>query len=333
MQFFIGPMSKNVVDTVIKFADTHNIHMTFIPSRRQIEYDGGYVNNWTTRHFTEYVKSKNPNIVIERDHCGPGQGATDDDGYASLDTDVQYMDVIHIDPWKKYPAFEDGLKWTIDMINYCDNLNPNLLYEIATEEGIRKFEVQELEQLINRLQEALAPEVFKKIKYLVIQCGTKLSEKHNIGSFDADKLRQMIALADKYHLTAKEHNGDWITDDIIAQKYDCGLRCINIAPEFGEIETAVLLKYFKEYNMFEEFYNICLNSKKWIKWVSTSFTPEKNKEQLVLICGHYTFAYPEFLELKHRLISEHNVPIDELICAAISLKLDSLYKNYLDIKY
>ena len=40
MKFFIGPMSKNVVDSIIEFGDGFG----FIPSRRQVDYTGGYVN-------------------------------------------------------------------------------------------------------------------------------------------------------------------------------------------------------------------------------------------------------------------------------------------------
>ena len=204
MNFFIGPMSKNVVDTIIKFVNNNKIDIVFIPSRRQIEYNGGYVNNWNTKDFIKYVKEKNSNILIERDHSGPSQGSIEDDGYESLKNDAKYFDIIHIDPWKKYPNFDDGLKWTINMINYCYNLNKNLYYEISTEEGIRKFEVEELEKLILALKNELSSEVYSRIKYLVIQCGTKLSEKQNIGYFDEQKLYNMIALADKYNFIAKE---------------------------------------------------------------------------------------------------------------------------------
>ena len=36
-------MSKNVVDNIIKFATERNQDITFIPSRRQVDFDGGYV--------------------------------------------------------------------------------------------------------------------------------------------------------------------------------------------------------------------------------------------------------------------------------------------------
>ena len=39
MKYFIGPMSKNVVDAVIDFDGSFG----FIPSRRQVDYNGGYV--------------------------------------------------------------------------------------------------------------------------------------------------------------------------------------------------------------------------------------------------------------------------------------------------
>ena len=46
-----GPMSKNIVDVIIEIANKNKKTITLIPSRRQIEYNGGYVNNWTTKYF------------------------------------------------------------------------------------------------------------------------------------------------------------------------------------------------------------------------------------------------------------------------------------------
>ena len=55
-------MSKNVVDTILELESNQ---IGFIPSRRQVDYSGGYVNNWTTKQFSEYVNGR---VVIERDH-------------------------------------------------------------------------------------------------------------------------------------------------------------------------------------------------------------------------------------------------------------------------
>ena len=314
-------MSKNVVDNVIKFVNETNEEITFIPSRRQIDFDGGYVNNWTTADFVSYVKGKNANIKIERDHSGNSQGTYDDDGYLSLEHDCKYMDYIHIDPFKKYQDFNEGLNETIKMIEFCHSLNENIEFEIATEEAIRKFELDELETFVRELKNRLNLSAFSKIKYLVVQAGTALKEKSNIGVFDEEKLKNMVQIAKKYNLISKEHNGDWVDNKTILNKYKCGLECINIAPEFGEIETSIYLNYFKENGLFEDFYDICLKSNKWKKWVSNSFNPDENKEKLILICGHYTFSYPSFIKLKEKI----NINIDELISNAIISKLNDLY--------
>ena len=51
MKFFIGPVTKNTIDTVIEYSNYYGTEFVFIPSRRQIEYNGGYVNNFTTKEF------------------------------------------------------------------------------------------------------------------------------------------------------------------------------------------------------------------------------------------------------------------------------------------
>ena len=104
-RYFIGPMSKNIVDSIIEFCNETNNTIGLIPSRRQVECDGGYVNNWTTREFAKYVKSRTDLVLLVRDHSGPNQGQIDDDGYLSLTDDCKHLNVIHIDPWKKHQTF------------------------------------------------------------------------------------------------------------------------------------------------------------------------------------------------------------------------------------
>ncbi len=332
-KIFLGPMSKNIVDTVIEYSNSFKLPFTFIPSRRQVEYSGGYVNNWTTEKFVNYVKSKGNLISVERDHGGPGQGTIMDNGMDSFKEDCKYMDIIHIDPWKKYPEYSDGLKETIKALNFCFNENPNLFFEIATEEGIRRFDVDELEKFILDLQKELKPEIYNKIKYFVVQCGTGLLEANNIGHYEKDRLKDMINLCKKYGFISKEHNGDWVSIDLMREKFELGLDCINVAPELGQIETKAILKSIflietneKKMDLFEKFYHICLHSKKWVKWVSKDFNPEENKEKLINICGHYVFSYPEFIDIKKQLPG-----VDKQIKKDLLSKLreyHSLYNTY-----
>ena len=139
IRFFIGPMSKNIVDAILEFTSETGNSIGLIPSRRQVEFDGGYVNNWTTKQFKEYAEK----LFLVRDHGGPGQGLQDDDGFESLKQDCELLDMIHLDPWKKYPSLEEGTKWTIEMIRFCLSNNSNVLFEVGTEESIRRFEPHE----------------------------------------------------------------------------------------------------------------------------------------------------------------------------------------------
>jgi hypothetical protein len=317
IKYFIGPMSKNVVDTIVEFCkETENV-IAFIPSRRQVEWDGGYVNDWTTEEFSKYVMT----LPIQRDHGGPGQGNNDDDGFESLAYDAKYFDLIHIDPWKKYPRYSDGLEKTIEMIKFAYDINPKLIFEVGTEEAIRPFEAEELDQLVIDLWAALPKEVYSKIKYLVIQSGTSLKGTNQTGEYNSDRLKQMIKVAKRHNLLSKEHNGDYIPVETIKEKFDLGLDAINIAPEFGLIETLTYLSEIKDEKTFDKFWQICYDSKRWVKWVNPGFDPYMNKEQLIKICGHYVLTNPEFIsEIKSQFPD-----IDVKIKNNITRKLKQLY--------
>jgi hypothetical protein len=317
VRYFIGPMTKNVVDAIVEFCNSTGNKIAFIPSRRQVEWDGGYVNNWTTEEFSNYVTT----LPIQRDHGGPGQGNNDDDGFESLAYDAKHFQLIHIDPWKKYPKFSDGLEKTIEMIKFAYKINPAIVFEVGTEEAIRPFTPDELDLLVASLRSALPEEVYWQIKYLVIQSGTSLKGTDQTGNYDSTRLVEMIEVARSYDMLSKEHNGDYIPVEVIKEKFSLGLDCINIAPEFGLIETLTYLKEIEDVTLFNRFWQICYDSKRWIKWVNSDFNPELNKEELIKICGHYVLSNPEFInEIKSQFPG-----IDEKVKQNITNKLNELY--------
>ena len=59
-KYYIGPMSKNVVDCVIDHNQKY--HIGLIPSRRQVDYCGGYVNKWDTKTFSQYCHKSYRNL-------------------------------------------------------------------------------------------------------------------------------------------------------------------------------------------------------------------------------------------------------------------------------
>jgi hypothetical protein len=306
IKYFIGPMSKNVVDAVIE----HNGNFGFIPSRRQVDYNGGYVNNWSTGEFATYVGGRVP---IGRDHGGAGQGYSEDDGYESFLHDYKYFDIIHIDPWKKYQKFEDGLEETLAVLNYIYNMDQSVMFEVGTEEAIRKFTADELDTLLRTLSEF---EFFDNIEYAVVQSGVglDLGKQTNTGTFDSNRLKEMVNVCKKFGKKSKEHNGDYLSSVEYKSRFDLGLDSINIAPEFGQLETLCYLDEMGD--DIEDYYQICYESKRWEKWVSKDFIPEDNKKELIKICGHYVFSDEEFTLIKP--------DIDHKIKRVIKNKLERL---------
>ena len=320
-KYYIGPMSKNIVDAILRFCKETKNKIGLIPSRRQVEWDGGYVNNWTTKRFSKYANE----LFLVRDHAGPGQGYNEDDGFESLGHDCKYFDMIHIDPWKNYPSLEEGIQQTVNMIKFCYKINPDIAFEVGTEEAIRRFTVKEINTLIIELKLHLTHTEFNQVKYVVIQSGTSLKGNTNTGSYNKTRLELMIKAVQSYKLLSKEHNGDYLPNKLIKQKFKLGLKSINIAPEFGQIETKVYLDKIKKErpDLFNIFYLICYNSMRWEKWVNEEFNPEKQKEEIINICGHYILSHKDFIrEIKSQLPD-----IDFDIQEKIKDKLNGLWKN------
>ena len=311
IKYFIGPMSRNIVDAVIGVGEVFG----FIPSRRQVDYNGGYVNNWNTETFAKYVNGR---VLIERDHAGAGQGYTDDDGYESLKADCNNLSIIHIDPWKKYNDYEEGLNVCVSNLKFCHSLNRNIKFEVGTEAAIKEFCPSSLLKLLRDLETRLCPEIFDAIEYVTIQSGVglDLGKMVNTGTFNLDHMTEMINICKLFDKKSKEHNGDYLSDDEYKARFDLGLDAINIAPEFGQLET---LCYLDEIgNDIEDYYQICYNSNRWQQWVDDDFVPENNKREVIKICGHYVLSDDKFLLIKPN--------IDDKINRVIKNKLRILHE-------
>jgi len=292
-KLYVGPVSKNTVDAVIEYANENDTPLGLIPSRRQIDYNGGYVNHWNTPTFTNYVHSKTNLVTLERDHGGPQQGASSDDGVESFMMDNECFDMIHIDPWKLNIPFRDCLKETVYWLCRIDN--PHILFEIGTEEAIRKISHDDFIELLSFVYSSIPGKVFNRILYSVIQSGTSLKENIQTGNFDERRLMKDINRCKDYNLHSKEHNGDYLPSELIHKKFKLGLDSINIAPEFGMMETECYINEIKQVDpiLLDVLYSLCYKSNMWKKWVDSSFDVN-DKERLIKICGHYIFSSDEF---------------------------------------
>ena len=192
-------------------------------------------------------------------------------------------------------------------------MNQSVMFEVGTEEAIRKFTADELDTLLRTLSEF---EFFDNIEYAVVQSGTglDLGKQTNTGTFNPNRLEEMVNVCKKYGKKSKEHNGDYLSNIEYKSRFDLGLDSINIAPEFGQLETLCYLDEMGD--DIEDYYQICYESKRWEKWVDKDFIPEDNKKELIKICGHYVFSDDEFKLIKPG--------IDSKIKKVITDKLKSL---------
>ena len=295
---FVGPMSKNVVDACIEFSNKNNTPLGFIPSRRQIDYDSGYVNNWKTESFANYVKKRSKNILIQRDHGGCNQGDVGDDGFESFLHDAKNFDLIHIDPFKKSNSLEDGARYTVEVIKRLDA--KNCLFEIGTEEALFRMSVDDCRRFLDLVSSGVGANLFERVRYFVVQFGTKLDGNKNTGIFDIERAMQMINVCKEYDKKSKEHNGDYLSKEDVKVRRKLGLEAINVAPEMGGIESRCIMDQINDdTNLFNCFVKCCKSTNRWQKWFPYNQNP--NEKELLESCGHYCFSLPEFDELKNKI--------------------------------
>ena len=110
----------------------------------------------------------------------------------------------------------------------------------------------------------------------------------------------MIRAVKKYGMITKEHNGDYMDIEYVHKKEQLGLEYINIAPEFGSIESAVILDHIKNNEEhFMKVYDLCIESGRWNKWVSEDFDFVNEKEKIILITCHYIYSNDTFMNIIH----------------------------------
>lgn len=305
-KLYLGPVSKNVIDAAIEYAEEYDESLGLIASRRQIDWHGGYVG-FGTEDWAKYVRGLSSRIILCRDHGGPGQGEKEDFGYDSFAIDAANLDLIHIDPFKFY-GWKEAKEKTAEYIKFCYKICPTIYFEIGTEQAIFEYGAEQLDELLNYLEADLTFWEWNRIKYAVIQSGTGLQDGKNIGEYSQDRLKEMLGVVREYGMRSKLHNGDFLSLELVERQFNLCLDAINVAPELGSIETEVLLNYMDEEQQ-DLFFNLCFKSGKWKKWTQN----EKDRETILKVSGHYVFNNPEFQLIKDELDATINEKIKDKI--------------------
>lgn len=311
IKFFISPMSENIIDSIVRFNSKANI-FGLIPTRRQVDYNGGYVK---TGLNTEELRLRyGQDTCIMRDHGGPNQGSALDDGFYSLTVDSNWLHGIHIDPFVKHPTVLEGLDYTVKAIKLIHSINSSVFVEVLTEQAIRYFSIDQMKYFLEELKIRLTPSEFAMIEYCVIQSGVSIDlvDQINTGKFSSSRLAHMTSICKSFGLKSKEHNGDYLSFGDIKFRFDNGLDSLNIGPEIAQIETTTVLNELNELDI-NKWYELCVKSNKWKRWQTDNFNID-DKHQVIKVCGHYT---KDKLDLPN---------LDKKVSRAITTKLEELYE-------
>ena len=331
----VGPMSVNCIDATVELANEYEVPILMIASRRQIdseEFGGGYVNNWTTAEFARYVidADKKGKVLLARDHGGPWQNSKEKDAKLSLrramesakasyraDLEAGFQ-VLHIDPSVDVhgqPDVDEVLDRIFELYEFCWNqaqhLRREVIFEIGTEEQSGSTNTQEeLDYTLNAVQQFCKKNHLPQPSFVVIQCGTRVMETRNVGSFDSPvrvagelpseiQLPKMIEICNRYGVLMKVHNTDYLSDEALQWHPRLGIHAANVAPEFGVTETRALVSVMEANGLAklaERFLQLSFDSNKWDKWMLDN-TKATDRDRSI-IAGHYVFSNPECSDLK-----------------------------------
>ena len=323
----LGPMSLEVINSINYFSKKYKKKIMLISSRNQIESEklgSGYVNNFSTSEFANFVKKKKNNLLImSRDHCGPFKRDNKkksslvkevDDCKISLSDDIlNDFKILHIDT-----SLCGNAKYEIahELINFCNveakKNNKKIFFEFGAEDhgvltNFKKF-----------TRDAKFFSKYYNKQFIVCQTGSLVKSVFQVGQFDIESVKIMKKIAHENGILLKEHNCDYLNLEQIQLRRQYGINAINIAPEFGVIQSNLTYNFSKQLGLdkqINDFKKLVLRKKKWKKW------NYKNENNLIKFfsAGHYHFG----TKIYRNIINKINEKIN------FQKKLDKAIENNL----
>ncbi len=339
----IGPMSKNLIRATLELAKEKDFPVLFIASRNQVDSDrfgGGYVCSFDQKRFVRAAEEIAEEIGFDglcyfcRDHGGPWQRdkerndkiptaeAMEIAKQSYLDDIRDGFDLLHIDPTKDphctgVVPLDVVLDRTMELIDFVETERKKLgigeiAYEVGTEETMGGLiGAEPFEGFIRALKERLAAKNYPMPVFVVGQTGTLTRMTSNVGHYDTPTAKTLSDICESYGTGLKEHNGDYLANRILLEHPVIGLAAMNVAPEFGLVETEAYFELVeiekkfvpeKDRSRLHEVISDCaVKGERWRKWMvgdkrnATFEEISKSAEDVALIakmCGHYTLEEP-----------------------------------------
>jgi len=328
----IGPMSSEVIEAVYKYSSINNKELMLIASKNQIDHNGGYVNNWNTKEYSNYLKSMqmkytNAKIKICRDHCGPGFNGKQNinDVYKTIDSDVENnFDLIHVDFSKAKKNYKQILKLSKEAILYIKKIKPKVEIEIGTDENFaQKLSSINIKEFLNEMDYFLE---FMDPEYFVVPTGSLVMEDNQFGFFNHKFIKSVYQRIKKRPILLKEHNADYLNSESINLRKEF-ISALNIAPQFGVFQTKFVIDECVKFGIdTTNFLNKCYESKKWEKWLLNS--DSKDVYKCSIIAGHYNFqdkSYKVILDNLNKIHGDFNKKIVDAHYEIIDHYVENFY--------
>lgn len=348
----VGPMSYNLLRAALELAQEKDFPLILIASRNQVDSDrfgGGYVCGFDQKRFVETTAKIADEIGFNglcyfcRDHGGPWQRDKERNdklpteeamqiGLESYFDDAEAgFDLLHIDPTKDphcegVVPLSTVLERTVWLIERIEAMRKEkgwkeLAYEVGTEETMGGLiDAQSFEGFISQLKEILDAKGLPMPLFVVGQTGTLTRLTSNVGHYDTPTATTLSDITHKYGTGLKEHNGDYLSNTILLEHPVIGLDAMNVAPEFGLVETEALLELATTEEKFipkTEQSNIrailakhAVEGQRWRKWmvggkgkatVEEIMQDADDVKLITSMCGHYTLEDAEVKEAVAKL--------------------------------
>lgn len=312
----VGPLSTEIIEATYRFSEDNQKQMMLIASLNQINVAGGYVYGWKTHEFATYcagMKLQYPgaNVLLCRDHAGPGfmSGTPDLKAvYTNLRADCdEGFDLIHIDMCHTIQPGE-VLSEVQNAMGLCLKYNPDMRFEVGTDAIDGELtDVAGLEASILQLRGY-------PIEFWVVNTGSLVRGVAQVGHFAIFNSLRCTKLLHRYGIKAKEHNSDYLTISQIEQRVKLGIDAMNVAPQFGVLQTDVLRQKGVDTNTLAGWEAEVRAGGHWKKWT------DKEEEQ-VRCGGHYHFSgerygqlfellkypYEDFIKVATTIMDRYNI--------------------------
>jgi hypothetical protein len=348
-------MSRNTVDALIRMAYRHRRTLMIVASRGQVEcadQGGGYVERWSTEKFATYVRRRDPAKLLKicRDHGGPWQHPAETaagldearamaSSLASLRVDIEAgMHLLHLDTSRegeREADFESALRRLLTLYGECQELARASGRRVAFEVGLERQgrdadDPREFRGKLHCIVDGLTRAGLPMPTFVVAQTGTRVVACENRGALVDEPavvgvaINKLAETCWERGLALKAHNADYLSQPVLRALIANGADAINVAPEFGVIETRAFLDLLDRLGLTQErddYLRVAYESGAWRKW----FDEDASELECAVVAGHYVFATGEFREIKeraNRLCRQQGATVDDVLGAALDRALE-----------